>query len=126
MSEDKHSALASAKEWRGVVQASITRLERRVDMYETKEELSHTDRLAVQRLIKKFETLDTEFCQHHYTVTEMLDDEAVEEEQATLDYHDERVTDLVERLQQLVLEQEESASGSPSGSADASMPLQRQ
>ena len=84
-----------------MVRASITRLERHVDTYETKEELAHADRLAVQCLIKKIEALDTEFRQHHDTIVEMLDDEAVQQEQAALDDHDERVTDLVERLQQL-------------------------
>ena len=97
-----------------------------MDTYETKEELAHADRLAVRRLIKKFETLDAEFRQHHYTIVEMLDEGAVDEEQAALDDHDERVTDLVERLQQLVSGPEESASGSPSGSAVASLPLQWQ
>ena len=92
----------------------ITRLERSVDAFETKEELTHTDCLAIQRLIKKFETLDNEFCQHHYTIVEMLDEEAVEEEQVALDDHHEKVTDLIERLQQLVLEPEEVTSGSPS------------
>ena len=109
-----------------MVQASSTPLEHRVDAFETKEELAHSDRLTIQCLIKKFETLDTEFNQHHYTIVEMLDDEAVEEEQATLDDHDERVTDLVKRLQQLALDPEESVSAFLSGSADASMPLQRQ
>ena len=126
MSEDKRSALTSAKKRRGVVRASITRLERRVDTYETKEELSHADRLSIKHLIKKFEGLDAEFRQHHYSIVEMLDEEAVDEEQAALDDHDEKVTDLVERLQQLVLEPEGATSGSPSASADASMPLQRQ
>ena len=126
MSDEKRSALASAKRRRGVVRASITRLERHVDAFETKEDLSHADRLSIQRLIKKFEALDTEFRQHHYNIVELLEDEAVEEEQATLDDHDERVTDLVERLQHLMLEPKEATSGPPSASADASMPLRRQ
>ena len=57
---------------------------------------------------------------------EILDKEAMEEEQAALDHHNEKVTNLVERLQQLVLEPEGATSGSPSASADASMPLRRQ
>ena len=102
-------------------------MEHRIDAFETKEELTHTDRLAIQRLIKKFKTLDNEFCQHHYTIVELLDEEAMEE-QVALDNHDERVTDLMERVQQLVLEQEEAALalGSLPTSVDASMPLRRQ
>ena len=124
MSEDKRSAPVSAKRWRGVVRAWITRLEHRVDAYEIKEDLTHADRLAIQRLIKKFETLDTEFRQHHYTIVELLDDEAVDEEQAALDDHDEKVTDLVDRLQQLVSEPKEAVS--PSGPVDPSKPLRKQ
>ena len=40
MLEDKRSSLASARKRRGIVQASITRLELHVDKYETKEELA--------------------------------------------------------------------------------------
>ena len=65
--------------------------------------------------------MDAEFRQHHYTAVELLDDEALDEEQAALDDHNERVTNLVERLQQLVLEPEEASSGSLLASADASM-----
>ena len=106
MSRDKRSALASTKKRRGVVRSSITRLEHHVDTFETKEELTHADRLAVQCLNKKFEILDAGFHQHHYTIVEMLEDEAMEEEQASLDDHDKRVTDFIERLQQLVLKPE--------------------
>ena len=95
-----------------------------MDAYEIKEDLTHADRLAIQRLIKKFETLDTEFRQHHYTIVELLDDEAVDEEQAALDDHDEKVTDLVDRLQQLVSEPKEAVS--PSGPVDPFKPLRKQ
>ena len=125
MSEDKRVALASAKRRRGVVRASITRLGRRVDAFEVKEELAHADRLAIERLVKKFEALDAEFRQHHYTIVELLDEEAaVDEEQATLDDHDEKVTDLVERLQQLVSEPKENFP--TPDSADPSKPLRKQ
>ena len=122
MSEDKRSALVSTKRRRGLVQASITRLEHRVNAYEIKEELTHADCLAIQSWIKKFETLDTKFRQHHYTIVELLDDEAVDEEQVALDDHDERVTDLIDRLQQLVSEPKEAVS--LSRPADPSKPLQ--
>ena len=42
--------------------------------------------------------LDAEFCQYHYTIVDELEEEEqVEEEQAVLD--DERISDLMERLQ---------------------------
>ena len=61
MSDHKLSALASTKRRRDVVWALITRLERHVDGFKTKEELAHADRLAIQRLVMKFEALDTKF-----------------------------------------------------------------
>ena len=101
----------------------ITRLVCRVDTFEIKEELAHADRFGIQRLIKSFETLDTEFCQHHYAIAELLDDEAVDEEQVALDDHNERVTNLVNRLQ-FVLEPKEAVF--PPCSADPSRLLQKQ
>ena len=78
-------------------------MENCVDTNEIKEELTHADHLAIQLLIKKFEMLDTKFRQYHYTIVELQENEAdVEEEQAALDGHDEKVTDLSNRLQQLV------------------------
>ena len=50
-------------------------------------------------MVKKFETLHTEFRQHYYTIVEIMDDEAMDEEQAGLDNHNERVIYLVGRLQ---------------------------
>ena len=126
MSEEKRVALTSARRRRGVVKGSITRLEDRVDKYETKEEITHVDCLAIKRLIKKFESLDDEFRKHHYTIVELLEDEAVDEEQATLDDHDERITDLVERLQQLIIIPEPEVDSPTSAITDASKPLQVQ
>ena len=87
-----------------MVEASITRLKNRVDVYESKEELAHADHLPIQRLIKKFETLDADLRQYHYTIMELQQNKAdVKEEQAVMDDHDEKVTDVINRLQQLVL-----------------------
>ena len=87
-----------------MVQASIIRFENCIDAYKIKDELAYADHLVIQRLIKKFETLDTEFHQYHYTLVELQENEAdVEEEQVVLDHHDEKVTDIIDRLYQLVL-----------------------
>ena len=126
MSEDKRLALASARRRRGVVRGSITRLERRVDAFEVKTDLTHADRFAIQRLIKKFETLDAEFRQHHYNVVELLDDTEVDGEQAILDDHDDKFTDLVERLQQLVSEPDGADSVPAPEPVDTSKPLKKQ
>ena len=62
--------------------------------------------LLFSACLKKIEALNTEFRHHYYTIVELMDDEALEEEQVVLDDSDERVADFVERLQQLMLEPE--------------------
>ena len=57
-----------------MVKASITRLEDRIQILEFKRELSHADRLAIQRLMKKLEEEDAEFKKHHYFIMELLED----------------------------------------------------
>ena len=51
--EDKALRLTSAKRRRGVVKASVTRLDDRIEVLELKRELSHADRLTIRRLLKK-------------------------------------------------------------------------
>ena len=47
MSEDKRAKVSSARRRRGVVKATVTRLENRVETYEGKAELSLSDDLAI-------------------------------------------------------------------------------
>ena len=94
-----------------MVRASITSLENCVDAYEIKEELAHADHLAIQCLVKEIEALYTEFRQYHYSIVELQENEAnIEEEQVALDDCEEKVTNLIDRLQQLVLETKEGRS----------------
>jgi hypothetical protein len=78
---------------KGVVRASVTRLLARVS------ELEHD---TARRLQQKLEELDSDFKTYHLAVVDLTDDEALDTEQAMLDEHDDKVTDLSARLQQLV------------------------
>ena len=77
---------------------------------------------SIQRLVNKVKTLDYEFSEYHYTIMELQENKAgVDEQQAMLDDHDEKVSDLIDRLQHLVSEPKEGRS--PSAIADPSRPL---
>ena len=94
-------ALSAASKRRGVVQASITRLDCHVADLESKEELTAADRLAAQHLLQKLNSLEAEFRSYHLAVVDLIEEDALEGEQAILDEHDDRVSRLV-RVQQLV------------------------
>ena len=62
----------------------------------------HTDRLAVERLQQRLTNLDEEFRTYHLGVVDLLEEEKdLENEQAALDNHDDRVTDLLRCLAKL-------------------------
>ena len=48
------------------------------------------------------EDLDSDFKSHHYTIVDLIEEGAMDAKQTTLDEHDDRVTDLSIRLQQLI------------------------
>ena len=103
MSETKAAKLTSARRRRGVVRASVTRLQDCINIPKVKQDLSHTDQLAIQRLLKRLEELDAEFKKYHYAIVELMEsEEDLEEEQVTLDDHDDKTADFVGRLQVLV------------------------
>ena len=66
---------------------------------------SPADRIALQRLAKKIESLDEEFKKQHFVIVELLGQEDdLTQEQAKLDEHDDQVaalSDLVEQLRLL-------------------------
>ena len=99
-----------ARRQRGIARASITRLEDRINKMEEKgkEEFKESDRLAVQRLIKRLETLDADFKKHHVIIVGATEEEErLEEEPTLLDEHDDRVSDFAERLLALVSDKPE-------------------
>ena len=89
------------KRRRGVVKASITRLATKVTELET---IDHNLSVATraQRLVRKLETLETDFKTHHFGVIDALDSEdLVGGEQDVLDQHDDDVAELHSRLEVL-------------------------
>ena len=80
--------------------SSITRLEKHVLELEEKENLFHKDEVAIKGYIKRLENLDSDFKGFHCSVIELVEEDegVLLEEQAKLDDHEDRVTDLMSRL----------------------------
>ena len=96
--------VAVARRRRGVSRDSLSGLERKIAQIEEKETLSPADRIALQRLAKKIESLDEEFKNQHFVLVELLDqEEDLTNEQAALDEHDDQVADLSDRVERLKL-----------------------
>ena len=102
MPETDPRALSTQRKRRGVVKASIIRLGSRLKELESKVE-EPTTHDHVQRLATRLETLDAEFKTHHFTLIDLIDDDETLEEQETLDQHDDDVTTLAVRIQQLIM-----------------------
>ena len=116
--------LTSAKRRRGMVRGSVTPLEDRIKALEFKHDLSCTDQLAIQRLLKKLEELDAEFKKHHYAVVENLEtEEDMEDEQATLNDHEDKVASFEGHLQALI---EEKGKHSPAEYEASTPPVKKQ
>ena len=90
----------------GVAHASITRLGDHITELKYKEQLSPSDWLIVQQLKKRLEMLVEEFRSYHFTVIDLVEEEDLEREQAILDDHDDRATNILDHLQQLYLHTE--------------------
>ena len=87
-----------ARRRRGVSHDFLSGLEKIIALIEEKETLSSADRIALQRLAKKIESLDEEFKNQHFVLVELLDQEDdLTKEQAALDKHDDQVADLSDR-----------------------------
>ena len=101
MTETDARTLTTQRKRRGVVKASITRLSSRLKELESKAEEPATHDHA-QRLATRLDTLDAEFKTHHFALIDLIDDEeTLGKEQDALDQHDDDVTTLAVRLQQL-------------------------
>ena len=60
--------------------------------------LTNTDRVTIQQLLKRLDTLDGKFKTHHFAVIDLVEEETLGEEQAVLDDHDDKLLLLTERL----------------------------
>ena len=77
MSEGKMKTLGlhPARRWRGVLCASLTRLEEHASRLELKEVLSQHDQMMIQCLLKKLEVLNTEFKSYHFAIVDLIEDD---------------------------------------------------
>ena len=73
---------------------------------EAKDSLTSGDLLTVHCLLKKVEALDIEFKENHYAVIDLVEDDEqiLNEQQAVIDNHEDKVAEITECLQQLRLE----------------------
>ena len=102
MPETDPRAISTQRKRRGVVRASITRLGSKIKELESKIEEPTTHDLA-QRLFTKLKTLDADFKTHHYSLIDLIDDDAtLATEQETLDQHDDDVTALTVLIRQVL------------------------
>ena len=93
--------LSVTRRRKGLVCATVTRLEDRVTTLEAKETLKNTDHVTIQQMLKRLETLDGKFKTHHFAVVDLVKEQTLDEEQAVLDDHNNKVLLLTERLQLL-------------------------
>ena len=110
---DDERALSIARKRRGVIRASITRLDTRLTELEGKDTLTMANESSAQNILQKLSSLDADFRSHHLAVVDLIAEDAIEGEQVDLDRHDDRVDDLTTRIQQLCAQ----ATGAPAASA---------
>ena len=93
---------ANLRKRRGVVRASITRLVKRLEDFETAPDRPDVSSSAKQ-LAVKLEVLDTEYKALHLQLIDLIDEETEEmdQEQVNLDKHDDSVAVLSVRLQSI-------------------------
>ena len=99
----KAKDLLTTKQRRGVVRTSVTLLEYGLVALEAKDTLTSSDLLFPECLLKKIEALDAEFKEHHYAMINLIEDDEhrLGEEQVVMDYHEDKVTQITQCLQQL-------------------------
>lgn len=97
-------ALTSARRRRGVTRSSVTRLIAKFEELENNAALDSTPKLEVARQIKtRLSMLDADFRTQHLDVVDLVESEDVlAKEQAVLDEHDDRVTELASSIQCLL------------------------
>ena len=83
-----------------MTRASITRSDGRIAELEGKRAITAADKLSAQNLLQKLGSLDVDIRSYHLAVVDLTDEDAIGEEQAVLDDHDDRMADFTGRLQQ--------------------------
>ena len=99
----KAKDISAPRQWKDVVQASITHLICPLNILKIKDTIRSSDLLTFDSLINKVDALDIEFKEHHSVVIDLVgDDEPVlDEEQTVMDDHEHNVAQIIEWLQQV-------------------------
>ena len=104
--------------------ARLTRIERDISSMEDKESLAPPDPRKVKRLKEQVKEIDRDFEQRHLEVLNFIESEdrtTLDSEEKIFDEHVNRVSDLIERLEEL--EMTESPVSTPTVVADPSLVL---
>ena len=104
MSETDQPSLATLRKRRGVSKASVTRLNTRLKDLESRIHEPTTSSLA-QRMSQMLDTLDADFKKHHYAIIDHIDEadeETLGREQDALDQHDDGISNLTMRIEQVI------------------------
>ena len=96
--------ITGAKRRRGTVRGRLTRIERDIATLEAKEGLTPADQRKVKRLKEQVKETDREYEERHVQVLDFIneeDKETLDSEEAVFEKHVDRVSDILERLEQL-------------------------
>ena len=108
---------SSIRRRRGTVRASITRKATRLKELEGKTDSTSHD--LAQGMVRKLESLDSEFHRHHFELLDLVpegDEDAMAKEQEALDHHDDEVALLAACIKQFIVSCSSSSSSSSSSS----------
>ena len=94
MATDGEHALSTRRKRRGVVRASVTRLDSRVSELERKKKTSPGDLATAQCFLRKLDELDEEFKSYHLSIVDLIGEESIDTEQGILDDHDDKVASI--------------------------------
>ena len=97
---DNAGKLSSARKFRGIARAMITHLEVQISNLEEKPEIMHSDSVIIEAHTERLISMDSDFKKHHFTIIELVDEdqETLEWEQALLDHHEDKMTNMMDRL----------------------------
>ena len=85
------------KRWRGTVRASITKIVSCVADMERRAPLSPTDEIVAKQMEQKMYDLNKDIRGYHYSILDLMEeDEDFDEEQAILDEHEEKISNILD------------------------------
>ena len=96
--------LSQARKFRGTVRGVITLLEMQITKLEDKPEITSSGCVRIQAHTERIISLDTDFKKYHFHLIGLVDEfdeDALTQEQAMVDDHDDRINDIMNRLTQL-------------------------